>query len=101
MRYYKEINGKRVFFNGILNVGNKQIINPTKEQIFTDGWQEYIPAPAEPCVPTYEERVEQLIREKYSVSQEFAIQRQRETKPDEFTEYFAYCEECKQRARTY
>ena len=30
MRYYKEINGKRVFFNGILQVGNKQIINPTE-----------------------------------------------------------------------
>lgn len=95
MRYYKEINGKRVFFNGILITGDKQIINPTKEQIFTDGWQEYIPAPVEPYVPTYEERVEQLIREKYSINQEFAIQRQRDTKPSEFKEYFSYCEECK------
>lgn len=99
MRYYKEINGKRVFFNGILQVGNKQIINPTEEQILADGWQVYIPAPVEPYVPTYEERVEELIREKYSLNQELAIQRQRDTKPSEFDEYFAYCEECKQRAK--
>lgn len=99
MRYYKEINGKRVFFNGILQVGNKQIINPTKEQILADGWQEYVPAPVEPYKPTYEERVEQLIRERYSLNQELAIQRQRYTKPSEFEEYFAYCEECKQRAK--
>lgn len=99
MRYYKEINGKREFFNEILQVGNKQIINPTEEQIFSDGWQEYIPAPVEPYVPTYEERVEQLIRERYSLNQELAIQRQRDTKVDEFNEYFAYCEECKQKAK--
>lgn len=99
MRYYKEINGKRVFFNGILQVGDKQIINPTEEQILSDGWQEYIPAPVEPYKPTYEERVEQLIRERYSLNQELAIQRQRDTKPSEFDEYFAYCEECKTKAK--
>ena len=95
MRYYKEINGKRVFLNGILQVGNKQIINPTEEQLFADGWQVYVVPEAEPYKPTYEERVEQLIREKYSVSQEFAIQRQREIKLEEFAEYFAFCEKCK------
>ena len=83
----------------IVVVGNKQIINPTEEQILSDGWQEYIPAPVEPYKPTYEERVEQLIREKYSINQEFAIQRQRESKPEEFEEYFAYCEECKSLAK--
>lgn len=80
--------------------GYNQIINPTEEQILSDGWQEYIPAPVEPYVPTYEERVEQLIREKYSVSQEFAIQRQCETKPEEFEEYFAFCEKCKAKAKS-
>lgn len=99
MRYYKEINGKRVFFNRILNVGNKQIINPTEEQILADGWQEYVPTPVEPYKPTYEERVEELIRERFSVNQELAIQRQRDTKPDEFGEYFAYCEACKAKAK--
>lgn len=99
MKYYKEINGKQVFFNGILKVGNKQIINPTKEQILNDGWQEYVPPVAEPYIPTYEEKVEQLIREKYTISDELAIQRQRDTKPSEFSEYFAYCEECKLKAK--
>lgn len=99
MRYYKEINGKRVFFNGILQVGDKQIINPTHEQIAANGWEEYIPPVSEPYIPTYEERVEQLIRERYSLSAELAIQRQRETKADEFNEYYAYCEECKIKAK--
>lgn len=99
MRYYKEIDGKRVFFSGILYVGDKQVINPTHEQIVANGWAEYIPPVSEPYIPTYEERVEQLIRERYSLSAELAIQRQRDTKPLEFGEYFAYCEECKVNAK--
>lgn len=99
MRYYKEINGKRVFFSGILQVGDKQIINPTHEQIVADGWEEYIPPVSEPYIPTYEERVEQLIRERYSLSAELAIQRQRDTKAEEFNEYYAFCEECKIKAK--
>lgn len=43
----------------------------------------------------YEEAVNTKIREKYSESQEFAILRQRDEKPEEYAEYFAYCEECK------
>lgn len=99
MRYFKEKDGNKVFFNGILIVGNKQIINPTKEQILNDGWKEYIKPIAEAYIPTYEEKVEQLIREKYTISDELAIQRQRDTKPSEFSEYFAYCEECKLKAK--
>ena len=99
MRYYKEIDGKKVFFNGILQVNDKQIINPTEEQILADGWEVYVPEPVEPYKPTYEERVELLIRKKYNVNQELAIQRQRDTKPEEFAEYFAYCEECKAKAK--
>ncbi len=99
MNYFKEIDNKKVFFNGILVVGDKQIINPTKEQLLNDGWQEYIPPVAEPYIPTYEEKVEQFIREKYTISDELAILRQRDTKPDEFNEYFAFCEECKLKAK--
>ena len=43
----------------------------------------------------YAEAVDMKIREKYSVSQEFAILRQRDEKPEEYAEYYAYCEECK------
>jgi hypothetical protein len=43
----------------------------------------------------YDEAVDAEIRKRYSISQEFAILRQRDEKPDEYAEYFAYCEECK------
>lgn len=43
----------------------------------------------------YDEAVNAKIRERYTESQEFAILRQRDEKPDEYAVYFAYCEECK------
>lgn len=46
-------------------------------------------------VPTYEQRVQQSIRERYSVDDELAILRQRDTKPDEFAAYYEYAEQCK------
>ena len=48
----------------------------------------------------YPERVSKLIHKKYSLDDELALSRQRETKAEEFQEYFAYCEECKIRARS-
>ena len=47
----------------------------------------------------YEQKVIELIREKYTVDEELAIQRQKETKPNEFEIYFNYCEECKLKAK--
>lgn len=47
----------------------------------------------------YAARVEELIRQKYSVGAELAILRQRDTKPDEFAEYDAYAEMCKAQAK--
>lgn len=47
----------------------------------------------------YHKLTNQLIRRKYTLDQELSIKRQRETKPDEFQEYFDYCEECKAKAR--
>ena len=51
-------------------------------------------------VPTCEQRVQQSIRERYSVADELAILRQRDTKPDEFAAYFEYAEQCKAQAKT-
>lgn len=48
---------------------------------------------------TYEEKIESLIREKYSLNDELAILRQRDTKPQEFQQYFDYVEECKNMAK--
>ena len=50
-------------------------------------------------VPTYEQRVKQSIRERYSVDDELAILRQRDTKPDEFAAYYEYAEQCKAQAK--
>ena len=44
---------------------------------------------------SYDEAVNAEIRKKYSESQEFAILRQRDEKPSEYEEYYAYCEGCK------
>lgn len=43
----------------------------------------------------YGEAINRYIRERYTASQEFAILRQRDEKPEEYAEYYAYCEECK------
>lgn len=99
MKQYIKDNKVKLSNEIIICRNGVQVINPSEEMILSDGWQEYVVPKAEPYVPSYEERVEQLIREKYSSNQEFAIQRQRETKPDEFAEYFAYCEECKATAK--
>ena len=44
---------------------------------------------------SYEEAVVNEIRKKYDINAELAILRQKEEKPQEYVEYFAYCEECK------
>lgn len=43
----------------------------------------------------YDEAVNAEIRKRYSVSQEFAILRQKDEKPEEYVAYYSYCEECK------
>lgn len=47
----------------------------------------------------YPLKVEQYIREKYSISDELAIQRKREENKLDFQEYYSFCEDCKKRAR--
>jgi len=52
-----------------------------------------------PIIINYEERVIELIRQRYSVNQELAILRQQEVKINEYQEYFDYCEQCKLQAK--
>ena len=41
--YYKEIDGKVVFFtNPLITEDGKQIFNPTETQLFANGWKEWI-----------------------------------------------------------
>ncbi len=51
-----------------------------------------------PEVP-YKERIVNRIREVYSVDDELAILRQRDTKPEEFAEYNAFVEQIKTEER--
>jgi hypothetical protein len=65
--------------------------------------QIYIPYTAEEIEKKKEEQypvlVEQYIRERYSLSAELAILRQRDSKPEEFNEYNNYAENCKLKAK--
>ena len=47
----------------------------------------------------YPTLVQELINKKYSIYDELAIQRQRNTKKAEFNEYNTYCEQCKEQAK--
>lgn len=84
--------------NGSPDAGNRRAIVPEG----ADGeWEELSLAEvnaakeAEARNAAYEADVERRIRERYTLSQELAILRQRDTKPDEFAEYNAYAERCK------
>ena len=82
----------KVFTTIIL--GDYNITNPTLEQFLSTGWEEYIEPEPEPYLPTIEQLVEQKLRERYSLNQEFEVQRKRDTEPEEFEEYYNYVEEC-------
>lgn len=60
-------------------------------------WEEYTPEPAPE--PSYEERVEALIAERYTVKNEIALLRQQNRKPEEFKAYDDYCEACKAKVK--
>lgn len=61
--------------------------------------QVYIPYAEEELAKIKQQKYENLIvskiRERYTLDQELAILRQRDTKPEEFTEYNDYVEQCK------
>ena len=48
-----------------------------------------------PVLPPYAERIVTRIREVYSVDDEIALLRQKEAKPEEFAEYYAFVEQIK------
>ena len=50
---------------------------------------------------SYKLIITMLIREKYDVDDELSIQRQRDSKPEEFAEYNAYIENCKRIAKEF
>lgn len=62
MKYYKEIDGKTVFYKDPLIVDGMQIYNPSEELLFAAGWMEYIPPiPPEPDNTKYEPYTEEVV----------------------------------------
>ena len=62
--------------------------------IYRDMTEEEIAEMQTPSI-SYEQRVVNRIREVYSIDDELAILRQRDTKPEEFAEYNAFVETIK------
>lgn len=63
----------------------------------------FIPYTAEELVKArdtkYKQLIEEKIREKYSISDEIGLLRQQNDKPEEYTEYYTYVEQCKATAK--
>lgn len=99
--YHKMIDGKDVISpcKSIKLESGGWISNPSEEQIFAEGWEEYTPPTPPPYIPTREEKIHNEIRERYTENDEFMITRQYLANPDNpaykvaFEEYNAFVEE--------
>lgn len=123
MQYAKITDGKLEIMPASIEINGMEVINPTAEQALSQGWYPFYdavphvtdkkwyhtvakPELADGVIRYAEEEVKdeqpdrdalivQKIRENYTLDEELAIQRQRDTKPDEFEAYFAVCEDAK------
>ena len=82
---------------------DKQVYNPSEDMLLEEGWSVYAPPVCESVALSaeeqYKQRIIDLIRERYSVDDEIAILRQRDSKPEEFNTYNIFVEDCKTQAR--
>lgn len=83
-----------------------QILNTIEElnAIISEPYEYEIPEVIEPEKPTidYDAEVNKLVRQNYTASQEFAIQRKYlldKSTEEEFLEYYDYCEDCKRQVK--
>ena len=76
------------------DVNNKQVYGQGDETDVTALQTELAELSESPI--SYADQVNSMIRAKYSLSEELAILRQRDDKPEEYQSYFDYCEQCKQ-----
>lgn len=121
IRSFEVKNGK---VRTTIKVGHHWVGNPTLEQFYAQGWEDYVPPIPEPPskMEQYRQRVAELVREEYSEDAEFAIHRRhfavicngngngngnskghgngqgQEEQDEDFERYNAYCEECEERA---
>lgn len=79
---------------------NGSFILDENRKYFFDAQQKAAKELGEDYVPnSYETLVLIGIREKYSLQQEQALARQKDSKPEKWEEYYDYCEECKKKAK--
>ena len=104
--YFALVNNSLDFTQEQLDIIQKCHDNELPRSYIEDVYQKLLamlpkqePQKVERSAILYDELVDSKIRARYTVSQEFSILRQRDTKPDEFAEYNAYCEQCKAEAR--
>lgn len=88
-RYRNKTTGEISFCKTVKD-GDKIIVNPPSGLLTKLGW-EVLPDP-KPVPLSYGERVNLGIRTKYSLSEELSILRQRDSKPEEYAAYNAFCE---------
>lgn len=99
MNKYHEIVGKEHGLGYLYYINGVKLDEPILET--ASDFIEVSEVVLQPIIDTskYPQMVDEMIRVKYSLSDELAIQRQRDTKPEQFKEYFEFCEECKRRAK--
>ncbi len=96
LEYCRDEKGKTFIKKTVLVEG----VLPKKAYDEHENIRVYIPYTQAELQVKYEQRVEELIRERYTLSQELAILRQRDTKPEEFSAYNAFAEVCKTQAKS-
>ena len=69
-----------------------------QEEVYED-IKVYVPYTQEELILKQEDEIVKLIRKRYSINQELAILRQRDTKPLEYQEYYDYVEQCKKQVK--
>lgn len=87
---------------GVVRAIRTEIVKAQPKREAYDEYEDifvYIPFNQEQLYEKYKARVDEMIREKYSLSDELAIIRQKDSKPAEFAEYNAYAESCKASAK--
>ena len=83
----------------LANINGLSVINPTIDEFINNGWKEYWDSPESEYIPTLEELVEKLIRQRYTLNKELQIHRKRDADPEQFDDYYQYVEQCINEAR--
>lgn len=89
----RELTAEELFQKKIADEFERLKNLPQEEIVFTD--EQIAEMEEQAKVHQYESMIVSKIRQKYSVNQELALLRQRDSKPIEYNEYYEYVEQCK------